>query len=448
MISRPRAPERLRETVLWRPILFILGGLAVGLALLGLDAVVGEAVPGALRFPVTTSRLLLITLAGATLTLAGITFWVRAASVQLAASQYSPRVVHGFLQDWFQQSMMGLLVGFFACIVVILRVIPDPTAGDAVGALPHLSILVSLCLAAGSVLVVLVAIRNSVRSMQAGELARRITDGTTDAIRRTYRHGVTGSAGSLRRAHETPPGRGRPVRADASGWVHRVDEAELLSAVPEGATVRLDVRPGLFVAKGRPLATIWSDAAPAATADRRVAEAVRLARTRGSSGEVQEGVQQLVDVALGSLTHAADTASAYEVIVHIELLMRELMVRDLPPSASEGEGGRWILRPRAYTFGDYVGEAYDRLRLAVAPHPTVVVGLLESLGGVVRDLEDLHGAGQAPAGSPLAQRAEAFRRQARMLLEASRTQDHVAQDLALIDEVAVRHGLVSAGGRG
>lgn len=424
---------RLREAILVRPLAFIAGGLALAWVTLSLDAVLGpEAIPAALQFPAGNARSLVTTLAGATLTIAGITFWVRAASVQLASAQYSPRVVHGFLQDWFQQSMMGLLVGFFAYMVSLLRVLPDPSAPQGPAAdPPHLSILVAIVLAGGSVLAVLVAIRNSVRSMQSGDLARRITDTALDEIRRVYRPGGNEAGTDRDVRHRTPRGKGQTIKAASSGWVQHLDEQALVAALPPAATVRIDIRVGLFVVTGRPLATVWSDAPVSAVTQRRVRKAVELGRRRMGAHEVHDSIQQLVDVALGSLAQVADTASAYEVLVHIDLVLREIAHRQLPPSASVDEAGHLVLRPRAYTFSDYVGEAYDRLRLAAASHPTVAVALMESIGGLANELEE----------SGLHARAAALRRQGGLAADAFRMHDHVEADLQLIADVADRYGL-------
>jgi uncharacterized membrane protein len=431
---------RAQDSMLVRPLLFIVAGLVLAQVSLAIDLALGpDAAPTWLQFPAGTARALLITLAGATLTVAGITFWVRAASVQLAAAQYSPRVVHGFLQDWFQQSMMGLLVGFFAFIVSVLRVMPDVGAsvGIDVEAVPDFSVLACVLLAGGSVLVVLVAIRNSVRSMQPGELARRITDQTVEQIQSTHRPaGVDAEAGDL--ALDRPLGGGLIVRATGHGWVQDLDVRGLLGALPEGAIVRLDVRVGLFVVRGRQLCTIWG----AGELDDRVIEhlrdSIRLGRSRTMAQDIHYGIQQLVDVAHGSLSQGtADAGSAYEVIAHIEMVLRELLLRELPATETVDALDRRLLRPREYTFFDYVGEAFDRLRLAAAPHPTVVIALLESVGTLVTDLR---AAGHQRRVAPLL-------RQAGLIIAAAEAAGHLEEDLVVIRRVAARARLVRSQAR-
>ncbi|MGI8872862.1 MAG: DUF2254 family protein [Egibacteraceae bacterium] len=145
------------------------------------------------------------------------------------------------------------------------------------------------------------------------------------------------------------------------------------------------------------------------------------------------GIQQLVDVALGSLAQGAgDVSSAYEVMVHLELVLRELLWRDLPPVTVVDADARRLEYLRDFSFADYVGEAFDRLRQAAAAHPQVAVGLLDIIGSLAADLE--------AAGLP--RRSQPLWRQARLVLASAEAAEGVLdEDLAPLRRVAGRYGL-------
>lgn len=416
------------ESILVRPLVFIASGAMLALVMLGIDGVVGrEVVPEWLRFDADAARTLFGTLAGAALTVAGITFWVRSASVQLAASQYTPRVVQGALHDWFQQSMMGLLLGIFTYLVVVFRALPE-VGGE--GGVPQLAALGGPVLTGGSVLAVLVAIRNGVNSMQPGELARGITDTTIDRIRIHHPRLARVSEPGVQSA--VPDRAGHMIRALGSGWVQRLDEEQLLAPLPAGSVVQVDVRVGLFMTRRRPIATIWSDQPLPADVDDRVRRAVRLGRARSSTNDIDYGIQQLVDIAVGSLSsHISDEAGAYEVIANLEMVLRELLARELPPRAYRDAEGREIIRRREFSIDDYVRDAFDRLRLAAAPHPEIVIALLETVGSLIRDLR---AAGRTDRVGPL-------RRQGRLALAACEAAGLLEDDLERVRRAAIRQGL-------
>lgn len=420
------------DSILVRPLMFIASGAVLALIILGVDEVTDDFVPPWLQFDAGAARLLFGTLAGASLTVAGITFWVRSASVQLAAGQYTPRVVQGALHDWFQQSMMGLLLGIFTYLVVVFNALPVSDAAHA--AVPQLAALGGPVLTGGSVLALLVAIRNGVSSMQPGELARRITDTTIERIR--HNHPLLGELREPGLQTAVPDRSGHLVRALTSGWVQQVDEQHLLESLPPGSVVQVDVRVGLFVARRRPLANVWTDQPLRADIDERVRAAVRLGRVRSATNDIDYGIQQLVDIAVGSLaSEVSDEAGAYEAIAHLEMVLRELLARELPPRAYRDAAGRQIIRRREFSIDDYVRDAFDRLRLTAAAHPEIVIALLETIGSLVRDLR---AAGRSD-------RVASLRRQGRLTLGACEAAGLLEEDLQRVRRVAVRQGLADAG---
>lgn len=415
----------LRRSLFIRPAVFVAGGVALSLLTLVLDGgIVGALVPSALHFSAESARLLLGTLAGAMLTLAGITFWVRSASVQLAAGQYPARVVHGFLEDWFQQSIMGLLLGIFAYIVGVFRVLP----ANGLDQPPQLSVNVAVALAGGSIFVILHAIRNAVQSMQVDQLARRITDETVERISRLHGAHEALPAPPLPPAPAPPLRRGTVIRATSSGWVQRVDETALLATLPGHVTVRLEVRVGLFVIQGRPVCTVWGADLDTAAVDG-VRAHIRLGRAHPTGLDIASGMQQLVDLAVGSLANGlSDVTSVREVLAHVEMVFAELAWRELPPKRYTDDRGRLVLRPREFSWDDYVRTTFDRLRRAGSSFPDVTAATLNMLGTLARDLD--------AAGSP--DRAAALWRQMRMAVQASESANLFADDLEWVRDVAAQ----------
>ncbi len=424
--SRGRlAAARLGESLLVRPVLFVVAGLLLAAACLWLDGLLGpDALPAWLQFDAESARTLYATLAGALLTVAGITFWVRSATVSLAAAQFSANVVMGFLQDWFQQSVMSLMLGLFAYVVAVFRVIRPGEAGGT----PDLSILLGIVLAASSVVFVMGAIRNAVQSMYSGALGRRISDTTVQRIRAVLPVEEPDRMVTPDATPQVPTAASVRIRATESGWVGAIDEAALLAALPPDAVVQLEVRVGLYAIEGRPLAQVWAEGVPRERLEQLVHDTVLVGR-RTITGDIEFGVQQLVDLAIGSLVGTtADVTSAFEVVQHLELVLWELGRRRLPPRASTDEQGRALIRARHTTYDDYVRLAFDRLRRTAVTYPTVSGALIVSASEVARDLEEV--------GFP--DRAAALRRQVDVILDAARRSDIVAEDLTRLEQLAQR----------
>ena len=418
--SRVWVPVRIRESVLLRPVAFVFAGLLLAAGTLALDGLLGpRALPSWLRFDADGARMLYATLAGALLTVAGITFWVRSATVTLAAGQYSANVVMGSLEDWFQQSIMSLMLGLFAFVVAVYRALPATRQGT----MPDVAVLVGIVLAASSVVFVMAAIRNGVRSMYPGALGRKISDTTVERIRTTLPV-VTGEPDDAPIAPPSTPS--VRVRAATSGWVAEIDEAALLHALPSEAVVQLEVRVGLYAVEGRPLAQVWDAHMDDAAVERHVRSTIRIGR-RSLADDIEFGVQQLVDLAVGSLVgSAADVTSAYEVVQHLELVLWELGRRALRPRASTDARGRTLIRARHITYDDYVRIAFDRLRRTSVTYPTVSGAMIVTASEVARDLEE--------AG--LRGRAAILRHQVELILAAADRPDILDSDRRELERLA------------
>lgn len=115
-----RFREHLLSSLWFQPILFVGAGILLGLALPALD----RSWPGlnkALRsdwlahyIPATSSssREMLTAMAAALATMVAVVASMTMVTVQLAASQYTPRLLRRFLSDPSTQRILGMLNGF------------------------------------------------------------------------------------------------------------------------------------------------------------------------------------------------------------------------------------------------------------------------------------------------------------------------------------------------
>ena len=176
MLSHLRAwGDRLRSSLFFIPMLCVIGGVLLGEAMLEVDALVTGINPR-LTATVDSARTVLTTVAGATLTFAGIAFSVSLLLISLASSQYSPRVVHGMFRDPFNKRVMGLVIGTFTYCLVVLRAVRGALeeAGDAI--VPSVSILLAVVLGIASILAIVAFINHAAHSMDVSNILRRVTE--------------------------------------------------------------------------------------------------------------------------------------------------------------------------------------------------------------------------------------------------------------------------------
>ncbi|CAN5237459.1 DUF2254 domain-containing protein [soil metagenome] len=421
--------ESFRDSLFFLPALFVIAAVFIAQGMLDLDERVSlESVPTYLRFTVDSARALLSTVAGATITVTGIVFALTALSVQLASSQFSPRVVRGFLRDRFAQAAIGFMAATFTYSLVVLRAVRTPE-GDGSSVVPNLSAALALVMAVAVVIVILAYVDHTAQSLQATQLIGHVTEGTVALVAKRFP-----DLGDGEDQPPSPPGPTTPgTRVDAprSGWLQQVSEADLLDALPPCSTIRVDVRVGSFVHTGRRLCTLWADEQGDGDLHGEIIKAFAFGGVRTMQQDVAFGIRQLVDIALRALsTGVNDATTAYECIVHLGEVLYEILRRDLPPAVRRGEDGRCVLRPCELTHDDYVGRAFDQIRTNAVAMPDLSVALLRTLGILATELDDLGLGHRVP---PLA-------RQARLVVAGATAKDPLPEDLEL-----VRHAAITAG---
>ena len=143
------------------------------------------------------------------------------------------------------------------------------------------------------------------------------------------------------------------------------------------------------------------------------------------------GIRQISDIALRALSPAVnDPTSAYEVIVHLGAMLRELLLRDLPLTSHSDQKGRRLVRPHEFTHADYVNWAFDQIRQAGASQPAIVFILLRTLGMLKEEVE--------AAGLP--NRVVPLQKQAELILATCKATCLLSEDLEQVYVAARKAG--------
>src|SRR4029077_11659621 len=148
LVPLSRSTREAIRTNLWALPSFMVV-LVVGLFVLtyGVDV---EAAAGRLVLPAWVSsggpdvaRQILIAIAAAVITVAGVLFSITILVLQLASQQFGPRMLRNFIRDIGTQVSLGAFVATFVYSVLALGAVESAPARDFV---PHISVTVALTL--------------------------------------------------------------------------------------------------------------------------------------------------------------------------------------------------------------------------------------------------------------------------------------------------------------
>jgi uncharacterized membrane protein len=249
------------------------------------------------------ARAILAQLAGATITVVGLVFSLTVVALQMAAAQFTPRLLRTFLRDRRVQVVMSGMIGSSVFAVGVLRQVRSDGQGVE-PFVPRLAVTVALVFSFIAVGMLLYYIHHVTQHLRVDVVMHEIV---------VYSHRqleqVPGDRSTIpdRLAPDPPPG-AVPVAARLDGYLQLVD-VERLAAEARQMGVRLRLRPTLgdWVTRGTTLAWGWGDGEEVGPGDRDELEAlahrhVYLGVDRTESTDLAFGLRQLQDVATRALS--------------------------------------------------------------------------------------------------------------------------------------------------
>lgn len=273
-----------------RSNLWLLPGLGAGTAVLlakvlpWLEARLPLADSAWYLFPgqAGSARELLSTIASSMMTFTGLVFSVTILVLQLASSQFSPRVLRTFLSDSSTRRAMALFIGTF---VYAMALLPEVRGADAVGGerVPALSVFLAFALVLVSVAVFIQYIHGMAHSIRAVHVVHRVADDASEGIGELDPEPAELDEAPLELPKTSPDQ--RIGNGGRGGVLTAVDDAGLLRLARE-ANVAIEIvpMPGAFVVRGGELARVWGGT----LASQRVREHLVIAEERTSHQELRE----------------------------------------------------------------------------------------------------------------------------------------------------------------
>lgn len=367
-LSLRRVADLARNSLLLIPVSMIVGFIAL--------AIVISQVPNEPTWIVDvdadTARSVLSVIASSTLTVTGIVISFLAITIQLAASNYTPRLVPRFLNDRFQQSIIGLIVGTFAFSVTSLADLGNVSHGDAA---PDFAANIAIVLALLSTVGIISFIDRIAKRLRIDDTIQRLSLTTEQSF---------ASRSSHREAEELEEagsfddhGEGTVIASRELGWILRIDTGRLARSLPRGALARVAVEVGDYVGVDSPLVTIWTSQ----PIDR---SEVLDCFTAGSSRSIESdpifGLRQLVDIALRALSPGVnDPTTAADVVRQLVRPLSEAVTKRQPKRVIHGEHGQRVYVPRRLSPENIINVGFNEIIHQAADQPYVIEAVLEAV---------------------------------------------------------------------
>jgi uncharacterized membrane protein len=373
---------------------------AAAVALFAVTVSIDEAAfHGELRLPSwvisgspDAARQILSSLAGALITVVGVVFSVVIVAMTLASQQFGPRMLRTFIRDRGSQLTLGTFVAtFFYAMLALISI------GSTF--VPHLSVTVALALTAIDLGVLIYFIHHIATAIQLPAVIASIAHELSSAIDAEAAPGPAGgSPAASRSLSGTAPVNGPSaevllarldrsgsvVTVPTSGYLRFVRHATLVRIAAEcDAVIQLHHRPGHFLVKGHPMATVWPP--EAATAIGRRLETVHITGPlRTLSQDIAFGIDQLVEIGIRALSPAVnDTFTALTCIDWLGDSLCKIAVEWHPQSCHRDRLGTIRLITVPVSYERLVQRSFEKIRQAADGMPAVLIRQLDALSKVM-----------------------------------------------------------------
>lgn len=344
------------------------------------------------------ARLVLSTIAGSMITVAGVVFSITIVVLSLTSSQFGPRLIRNFMEDRAKQVILGTFIATFIYCLFVLQNIRD--IGDQYF-VPYLSVTFGIVLAAASIGVLIYFIHDVSTSIQANNITSRVCRELDKVIDLVFpeKRSADGSEQEHAWSDEIIANDGYiseeyyrdiiPVQSEKSGYLQAMDIQGLKkAAITQDIIIRMENRPGDFILERGTLLWLWPAERSNADFEKKLNGFFVIGRERTSRQDVEYAVRLLVEIAVRALSPGVnDPFTAITCVDRLGEALGKIARRRLPGPFYYDDKKKLRLILKTFHFSGIVDAAFNQIRQNASNTPSVSIRLLEMIGSLARIVE-------------------------------------------------------------
>lgn len=334
------------------PTVIIVLATAAGVLMPEVDKALARHLPFVFPGGPNGARDMLGTIAGAMISVTGLVFSITMVVIQLASSQYSPRVLGDFLSNRVTQVTLGIFAASFTYALTVLRSV-EGESGESGQFVPQVSVTIGFLLVLASVGLFLAFIHHITNSIKVSSIVSHLGETTVDVVNRYLPEPDSlGARLGLQTWRPGPAMTERTLLAEEHGSVVEIHYRGLVSWAHErDVVVEVLLQVGDFVPEGAPAVRVWREASAEQVDDNDLASLrgmVVVEQDRFFNQDPAFGVRKLVDIAERALSPGInDPTTAVQVLDELHRILRLVVVRaELPALVTRGHRVRLVHRPQ------------------------------------------------------------------------------------------------------
>lgn len=389
--------DTLRSSYWFLPSLMATAGMFLAFAMLALDqtdAIKTGELSWIYRGGPEGARGLLSAVASSMVTVAATAFSITIVALQLAASNFGPRLLRNFMQDTGNQVVLGTFIATFLYCLLVLRTVHGEDYNLFV---PQLSVTIGIILAIASIGVLIYFIHHASTIIQASHVIAGVADELDDAIDRLFPEEMGQAEPKDHSVIEAIPtnfdSQARLISSTHTGYLQVIDDQLLLKlACKYNLLLRLASKPGQFIGKGDRLIWVYPGERVNQKLTSEINRAFLLGKERTEQQDIEFPINQLVEIALRALSPGInDPFTAIRCIDRLTAGLSRLAECNFPSVYRYDPEHKLRVIAEPVAFTQLVDSAFDQIRhygksdIAVTLH---LLGAIARIGSHIRHSRD------------------------------------------------------------
>ncbi|GGX92715.1 DUF2254 domain-containing protein [Streptomyces fructofermentans] len=364
---RPLSPlrEHLRDTFWFAPTAALVLVLIVWTAAEAADSALLEALRSSgdeeavaeLLGIVNDAKTVVTTVSAAMMTFIGVVFTISLVAVQMAAGQFSPRMVRMFVRSRITKATFAVFLATFVLSLLVLTSYDSHSDPELVSSIPLVQSVLTLTLVGLSVVLFVLYVNSTLRLMRVGHVVDVVTAESLRVVARMPLDTTDGAPPDLGPESDLVAHHGR------AGVLRDVDITRLVRvARRHGVVLRLIPRVGDFVVPGTPVIAVHGGTVPAGPRESRLRVFVGAERTFHQ--DLGFGLRQLSDIALRALsTSVNDPTTAVQAVDRMVQFLTSVARRPLGTCQYRDRAGTVRLVQPVPDWTELVDLAFAEVRM-------------------------------------------------------------------------------------
>lgn len=301
--------DRLHSSFWFLPSVMAICAMAAAVLLIWLDVVEAEKLgwidEWTYAFGPESARAILSAIAGSMITVAGVTFSMTMLTLQLASSQFGPRMLRNFMRDRGNQIVLGTFLSTFVYCLLVLASVRG--SGSSVF-VPVIAVSFGMILAVASLATLIYFIHHIATSIRIETILAKLSVEACETVERVFpEHGHAAAPIPERPMAEVLPpvfdDDSRSVVASVGGYIQSIDLDRLLHVASENdIVVRVVGRIGIFVPVSGSLVVAFPYGHVTDAVADDLSNAFSLGQERTPDHDIEFSLRRIVEIAQRALS--------------------------------------------------------------------------------------------------------------------------------------------------